>query len=174
MVDSTRSPASPAIRKPTATICPVVFHLASRVTGTPTRSSARYSRKPDTSISRQRMTTAASRLHPRIVSSAASISRQDATSNLSAIGSSMTQRGLLTPRASKIPVENVGPAGQNEDRQSDPSQPQWPIENALPEHQSRHHRNGGDACIGKQIGQRERPRWQRAGTDGIHAGKEHP
>ena len=54
----TASPASPAIRKPTATSCNVVFHLASRVTGTLTRNSARYSRKPETRISRQRMTIA--------------------------------------------------------------------------------------------------------------------
>src|SRR5438046_1925599 len=56
---TTASPASPAMRNPTATSCSVVFHLASRVTGTLTRNSARYSRKPDTRISRQRITTAA-------------------------------------------------------------------------------------------------------------------
>ncbi len=53
---STASPAGPAIRKPSATSCAVVFHLATAVTGTGTLSSARYSRKPETRISRQRMT----------------------------------------------------------------------------------------------------------------------
>src|SRR5437868_1786809 len=54
-----RSPALPAIRNPMATSCTVVFHFASRVTGTLTRNPARYSRRPDTKISRHRMTTAA-------------------------------------------------------------------------------------------------------------------
>ena len=59
------------------------------VTGTLTRSSARYSRSPETRISRHRMTTAASSDQPWMVSSAASINRQDATRSLSAIGSSI-------------------------------------------------------------------------------------
>ncbi len=36
-----------------------VFHLASAVTGSGTLSSAKYSRRPETRISRQRMTIAA-------------------------------------------------------------------------------------------------------------------
>ena len=56
---STASPAGPAMRKPMATNCIVVFHLASAVTGSGTRSSARYSRRPETRISRHRMTIAA-------------------------------------------------------------------------------------------------------------------
>ena len=56
---STVSPAGPAIRKPTATSCSVVFHFAMVDTGTLTRSSARYSRSPETRISRDRMTIAA-------------------------------------------------------------------------------------------------------------------
>ena len=51
-------PASPTISKPIATIWIVVFHLASRDTGMPTRSPARYSRNPDTRISRHRITSA--------------------------------------------------------------------------------------------------------------------
>src|SRR5205814_3452744 len=61
------SPASPASRKPTATSWNVVFHFASRVTGTLTRSSARYSRRPETRISRHRITIAAHSDQPRMV-----------------------------------------------------------------------------------------------------------
>ena len=55
---STAGPASPTINTPIATIWIAVFHLARRETGRPTRSPARYSRNPDTRISRQRMTKA--------------------------------------------------------------------------------------------------------------------
>ena len=67
----------------------MVFHLAILLTGTPTFNSARYSRRPDTRISRHRITIAAQMFEPMIVWSAVSISRQAETSSLSAIGSSM-------------------------------------------------------------------------------------
>ena len=70
-----------------------VFHLASCVTGTETFNAARYSRRPETRISRHRMMMAAHNDQPAIPPwrsvSAASRSRQVATSNLSAIGSSI-------------------------------------------------------------------------------------
>ncbi|MCY1305162.1 hypothetical protein D9M70_549520 [compost metagenome] len=72
-----------------ATIWIVVFHLAMRVTGTLTFSAARYSRRPDTRISRQRMMIAAQIDQPAMVPSAATSSRIEATSSLSAIGSSI-------------------------------------------------------------------------------------
>ena len=61
-----------------ATIWIAVFHLASCVTGTLTFSAARYSRRPDTRISRQRMMIAAQSDQPAMVRSvsAASSSRQ--------------------------------------------------------------------------------------------------
>ncbi len=93
----TASPALPATRKPTAISCSVVFHLASWVTGTLTRNSARYSRRPDTRISRHRMTIAAHSDQPRIVPSAASISRHEATRSLSAIGSSIRPKVDCSP-----------------------------------------------------------------------------
>src|SRR5208282_4288062 len=64
-------------------------HRDEGIAGTLTRNSARYSRKPETRISRQRMTIAANNDQPWMVSSAASIKRQDDTRSLSAIGSSM-------------------------------------------------------------------------------------
>ena len=74
-----------------ATIWMAVFHLASCVTGTLTFSAARYSRRPETRISRHRMMIAAHSDQPAMVLSvsAASSSRQVETSSLSAIGSSM-------------------------------------------------------------------------------------
>lgn len=85
------SPAGPASRKAMATICAVVFHLAIRVTGTLmlTFNCARYSRSPDTRISRQRMMIAAHSDQPAIVWSAATSNRIEAISSLSAMGSSM-------------------------------------------------------------------------------------
>ncbi len=50
------SPEGPTIRNPNATSWTAVFHLATAVTGIGTRNSARYSRNPETRISRQRMT----------------------------------------------------------------------------------------------------------------------
>jgi len=86
---STLSPAGPAIRKPTATSCRAVFHFATRLTGTLTFSSARNSRRPETRISRHKITIAAQSAECRMVPSATSMSRQAATSSLSAMGSSM-------------------------------------------------------------------------------------
>ena len=57
-------PASPTIRKPSAIICSAVFHFASLLTGTPTCSSARNSRRPETRISRHRMTSAGRTTQP--------------------------------------------------------------------------------------------------------------
>ena len=72
-----------------ATSCIVVFHFASRVTGTLTCSSARNSRRPETKISRMSTMIAAQIDQCRKVSSATRISMETATSSLSAIGSSM-------------------------------------------------------------------------------------
>ncbi|MOA50125.1 hypothetical protein D3C78_1731080 [compost metagenome] len=63
--------------------------MAMRVTGTLTFSAARYSRRPETRISRQRMVMAAQSDQPAMVPSAAIRSSTEATSSLSAIGSSM-------------------------------------------------------------------------------------
>ena len=73
-----------------ATICTVVFHLASRDTGSPTWASARNSRRPETRISRHRMISAG-RIGAR--SKWTSIRIAAPTSSLSAIGSSMRPNG---------------------------------------------------------------------------------
>src|SRR5690606_10533899 len=79
--------ASPTIRKASATIWTVVFHLASRLTGTAILMPARNSRRPETTISRTRITTAGRMARPGRRSNAASISSAVATSSLSASGS---------------------------------------------------------------------------------------
>ena len=85
----TLSAAGPANRTASATICMAVFHLASLVTWTCTLSSARNSRRPETRISRQRMTMAAQIDHPLMVLSCTSIISAAPTMSLSAMGSSM-------------------------------------------------------------------------------------
>src|ERR1700750_1467217 len=108
---TTRSPASPASRKPIATSCIVVFHFATLVTGTETRSAARYSRRPETRISRHRMTIAAHSDHPWVRPVAA--------------------RRLLVPDPRVIAVEIVGHACGDEHRDRDPAQPQRIIHDRL-------------------------------------------
>jgi hypothetical protein len=74
-----------------ATICTAVFHFASRLTGRPTLTSAMYSRKPETVISRSRMTSegrSGARSKPT------SIRMVAATRSLSAIGSSQRPKGV--------------------------------------------------------------------------------
>ena len=60
------------MRKPRASIWIVVFHLARLLTGTGTWISARYSRRPETRISRHRMTRAGSSTRPVMESTATS------------------------------------------------------------------------------------------------------
>src|SRR5207249_3263392 len=65
-----------------------VFHLARRDTGSPTRNAARYSRRPETRISRHRITSAGKRAHSVLRRPlATSMNKIAATSSLSAIGS---------------------------------------------------------------------------------------
>ncbi len=64
-------------------------------TGNLWRSWAKYSRKPETSTSRQRMTTAGIKLIPSIRSVPTSIIKIDDTSSLSATGSRNLPNGLI-------------------------------------------------------------------------------
>ena len=64
---STTSPAGPAMKKPSANICTVVFHLATMLTGSGTLRSARYSRSPETRNSRHKMMIAAQIVQPTSV-----------------------------------------------------------------------------------------------------------
>src|SRR4026209_618631 len=108
-----------------ATICTTVFHLARRVTGTPTASEPRNSRKPETRTSRQRMMTPAHSDQPAMVWSAASISSAADPMSLSAMGSSTraTAVALLLAGAGEIAVEEITDAGGDEDPHGRPAAP---------------------------------------------------
>src|SRR6187399_1940140 len=107
------SPASPAIRKPIAISWIVVFHFASLVTGTLTRNAARYSLRPETRISRHRITMAAHRVQPWI--------------ELSAEG------GLLVPDSRIVAIEVIGHPRGDKDGQRHPAQPQRAVQDGLGE-----------------------------------------
>ena len=95
-----------------ATICSVVFHLASCVTGTLTRSSARYSRRPETRISRHRMMIAAHSDQPRMV--LVGRQHQQAGRDQQLVGDRIEHAAegrLLAPFAREIAVEKIGDAG---------------------------------------------------------------
>src|SRR5882724_8673105 len=140
----TWSPASPASRKPIATSCTVVFHLASLVTGTLTRRAARYSRKPDTRISRHRITIAAHSEHP-------------------------AECRLLVPDPRVIAVEIIRDAGGDEHGDRHPAQPERAIHDRLRIDAADYHRDGGDARIGQDIRQRERTPRRHPGRCNVHS-----
>ena len=165
MAEAARSPASPAIKKPTATICPVVFHFARRVTGTPTQLGKIF---PQTRY--EDFTTQNDHCGKQAPAADGFFGRQHqkARRHQQFVRDRIkhsAKRGLLAPSAREIPIENVCDTSRYENRERDPSQPQRPIENALPKHQCDNHRNSGNARIGKQVWQRERPRRQRPGAN---------
>ncbi len=111
------SPASPAIRKP------IGDQLAGRLPfGQPRDRHAdpqlgqELAQAGDQNLPAQNDRRAASKDQPRIVSSAASISRHDDTKQL--VGDRIehaAERGLLSPGAREIAVEDIGDAGGDED-----------------------------------------------------------
>src|SRR5947209_3531033 len=105
-------PASPTISTPIATIWITVFHLARRDTGMPTRKPARYSRSPETRISRHRMTNAGRSASAESRPKAVSMNNVAETSNLSAIGSRKrpisdccSQRRAMCPSSQSVTPE---------------------------------------------------------------------
>ena len=142
------SPAGPAIRKPTATSCTAVFHLATRLTGTPTLSSARNSRRPETRISRHRMTIAAHSDQPWIV--LVGDEHQQTGRHEELVGDGVEhppERGLLRIGAGEIAVEVVGDRRGNEDCEREPARPLV----LGPEQQRHHGRNGRKPGIGQDV-----------------------
>ena len=146
----TASPAGPAMRKASAMNWTVVFHLASAVTGRGTLSSARYSRKPETRISRQRMTIAAQSVRPG--NGPIGGEHQDHRGDEKLVGDRVQhspKRRLLRPRARQIAVEKIADSGGDEDCERRPSRP-WLVG---PEQKSSDQRNCRDPRIGQNIGQ---------------------
>ena len=94
-----------------ATIWMAVFHLASCVTGTLTFSAARYSRRPETRISRHRMMIAAHSDQPAMVRSVSAASSSRQVGDQQFVGDRVEHladvRGLL-PDARQIAVEIIG------------------------------------------------------------------
>ena len=129
----------------------VVFHLARAVTGSGTLSSARYSRRPETRISRQRMTIAAQSVRPG--NGLIGGEHQDHRRDEKLVGDRVqhsSKRGLLRPGARQIAVEKVADPGGDEDRERRPSRPRL----IRPEQKPGDKRNRRDPRISQNIGQR--------------------
>ena len=91
-----------------------------------------------------------------MVPSDTSISRQDDTRSLSAIGSSMRPNdGELTPLARQIAVKDVGHRSRDENGERDPAQPLAVARNFLEIEAEHHQRDGGDPRIGQEVRQRK-------------------
>ena len=128
-----------------------VFHLARAVTGSGTLSSARYSRKPETRISRQRMTIAAQSVRPG--NGLIGGEHQDDRGDEKLVGDRVqhsSKRGLLRPGARQIAVEKIADPGGDKDRERCPSRP-WLIR---PEQKPGDERDRRDPRVGQNIGQR--------------------
>ena len=144
------SPAGPAMRKASAMNWTVVFHFASAVTGSGTLSSARYSRKPETRISRQRMTIAAHSVRPEMVSVGGE--HQDDRGDEKLVGDRVqhpSKRRLLRPRARQIAVKKVANPGGDEDRERGPPRPRL----IRPEQKPGDQRHRRDPRVSQNIGQ---------------------
>ena len=127
--------------------CIVVFHFASRVTGTLTRSSARNSRRPETKISRIRTMIAAQIDQPS--RTAVGDEDQDGDRDEQLVGDRVehaAERRLLLPGARQIAVEIVGDAGDHEDHEGDPGAPVVGDIVGEPDQRRR-----GDAAVGQDI-----------------------
>ncbi len=99
----------------------VVFHLASRVTGMPTWISARCSRSPETRISRQRMTIAASMSTPLSRSMPTKDEQDRGDQQLVGDGiEKAAEARLLAAGTGKIAVEEIGNAGIEVDGEGQP------------------------------------------------------
>ena len=123
---------SPAISIPSASICTPVFHLASLVTGRPTRTPARYSRKPLTRISRSMMTIAG--YSPSALSWPAPDQHHQRRAHQQLVGDRVEhppEIGKLAPGARQVAVEIIG------------------------------HRRGGEQQAGRKVGTRVAARHQR-------------
>ena len=106
------SPASPAIRKPIAVNCPPVFHLASRDTGTLTRTLREFpqARNKD---SRHRITIAASSDNQELCRGG---QHQQRGGDQQLVGDRIehpASEGLLRPEARKIAVQQIGDRGRD-------------------------------------------------------------
>src|ERR1700704_4079187 len=117
--------ASPSSRKAMAPIWTAVFHLASWLTGTPTRNSAKNSRRPETRISRARMISAASTWMPLSCPLFTSITSAAATRSLSAMGSRKRPKREIWGwrRAKWPPNQSVTQAAANRPAESHCAQP---------------------------------------------------
>ena len=151
------SPASPASRNPIATSCTVVFHLASLVTGTLTRNAARYSRNPDTRISRHRITIAAHSVQPWMMSFRGQ--HQQAGCHQQLVGDRIehpAERRMLVQDSRIIAIQIIGNPGGDEHGQRHPPQPQRPVHDGLRIDAADHHRDRGDPGIGQDIREGQR------------------
>ena len=115
------SPASPAMQESDRDQLQVVFHLASWVTGTLTRNSARYSRRPETRISRHRMTIAANSDQPRWFRRRRASAGRTRPAACRRSDRACGRARLLAPATGQIAVEKVGDGGRDEDRPARPS-----------------------------------------------------
>ncbi len=114
-------PASPTSSTPMANIWMPVFHFARRETGMWTRTVARCSRRPETRISRQRMTSAG-----RMVAGekrAITAEHEERGGDQQLVGDGIEEAAelrLLLPGARQPPVEPVGDASEREQDAAEP------------------------------------------------------
>ena len=141
-----------------ATIWIAVFHLASCVTGTLTFSAARYSRRPETRISRHRMMIAAHSDQPAMRAGRVGGEQQQAGGDQQLVGDRVEHPadvGGLLPGARQIAVEIVGEAGDDEDDQRRPAREVARLQPALEEKAQHDQRHREDAGVGQHVGQVE-------------------
>jgi hypothetical protein len=129
----------------------VVFHFASLVTGTLTFSAARYSRRPETRISRRPAGDAAAMV-------GVGCQKQQTGGHEQLVGDRVQHAadiGRLLPRAGEITVEVIGDAGGKENRQRRPAGEIARFELSLKieaQNDQRHRQNAG---IGQHVRQVE-------------------
>ena len=130
--------------------CTVVFHLATLVTGTETRSSARNSRRPDTNTSRDRMIIAGPDM--RAVDRAVGGQHEKNSRHQNLVGDRDRAcgpgpiAGAHLPR--EIAVEEIGDRRADEEGERRPARAV-----AAPQDETRHHRHCDKPAIGQHIGQ---------------------